>query len=70
MQRGVEITSHVETGVVDLPMNRPRLLNGHAVRVPLLNASITDAVFEMQRPVTEEEVNGNIAQGRMPRGCG
>ena len=32
-------------------------LNGHAVRVPLLNASITDAVFEMQRPVTEDEIN-------------
>ncbi|MDH3998403.1 MAG: ArsJ-associated glyceraldehyde-3-phosphate dehydrogenase [Desulfuromonadales bacterium] len=32
-------------------------LNGHAVRVPLLNASITDAVFEMKRPVTAEEVN-------------
>jgi glyceraldehyde 3-phosphate dehydrogenase len=33
-------------------------LNGHAVRVPLLNASITDAVFEMKRPVTAEEING------------
>lgn len=33
-------------------------LNGLAVRVPLLNASITDAVFEMQRPVTEDEING------------
>ncbi len=33
-------------------------LNGLAVRVPLLNASITDAVFEMQRPVTEVEING------------
>ncbi len=33
-------------------------LNGHAVRVPLLNASLTDAVFEMQRAVTEEEING------------
>ncbi|TVP15731.1 ArsJ-associated glyceraldehyde-3-phosphate dehydrogenase [Shewanella sp. KCT] len=32
-------------------------LNGHAVRVPLANASITDCVFEMQRPVTEQEVN-------------
>ncbi len=32
-------------------------LNGHAVRVPLLNASITDAVFEMQREVTEDEIN-------------
>ena len=33
-------------------------LNGHAVRVPLLNASITDAVFEMKRSVTEDEING------------
>ena len=32
-------------------------LNGHAVRVPLLNASITDAVFEMQEKVTREQIN-------------
>jgi glyceraldehyde 3-phosphate dehydrogenase len=32
-------------------------LNGHAVRVPLLTGSITDAVFEMKREVTAEEVN-------------
>ena len=32
-------------------------LNGHAVRVPLLNASITDCVFEVDRPTTAEEVN-------------
>jgi glyceraldehyde 3-phosphate dehydrogenase len=32
-------------------------LNGHAVRVPLLTGSLTDAVFEMKRPVTAEEVN-------------
>jgi glyceraldehyde 3-phosphate dehydrogenase len=32
-------------------------LNGHAVRVPLLNASLTDAVLELQRPVTVEAVN-------------
>jgi glyceraldehyde 3-phosphate dehydrogenase len=32
-------------------------LNGHAVRVPLLTGSLTDAVFEMQRPVTVAEVN-------------
>ncbi|KNX42316.1 Glyceraldehyde-3-phosphate dehydrogenase 3 [Roseovarius tolerans] len=32
-------------------------LNGHAVRVPLLNASITDCVFEMDRETTVEEVN-------------
>jgi len=33
-------------------------LNGHAIRVPLLNASLTDFVFEAARPVTREEVNG------------
>ena len=32
-------------------------LNGHAVRVPLLNASLTDCVFEVARATTAEEVN-------------
>ncbi|HEY5192713.1 MAG TPA: ArsJ-associated glyceraldehyde-3-phosphate dehydrogenase [Solirubrobacteraceae bacterium] len=32
-------------------------LNGLAVRVPLLNASLTDCVFEVARPTTVEEVN-------------
>ncbi|MEX0286070.1 MAG: ArsJ-associated glyceraldehyde-3-phosphate dehydrogenase [Paracoccaceae bacterium] len=32
-------------------------LNGHAVRVPLLNASLTDCVFEVARETTVEEVN-------------
>jgi len=35
-------------------------LNGIAVRVPLLNASLTDAVFEMRRDVTVDEVNGML----------
>ncbi len=33
-------------------------LNGLAVRVPLLNASLTDCVFEVGRATTVEEVNG------------
>ena len=32
-------------------------LNGLAVRVPLLNASLTDCVFEVSRPTTAAEVN-------------
>lgn len=32
-------------------------LNGHAVRVPLLNASLTDCVFEVERATNVEEVN-------------
>ncbi|NNE54091.1 MAG: ArsJ-associated glyceraldehyde-3-phosphate dehydrogenase [Sulfitobacter sp.] len=41
-------------------------LNGHAVRVPLLNASLTDCVFEVKRETTVEEVNSllkNAADG-------
>lgn len=37
-------------------------LNGHAVRVPLLNASLTDCVFEVERPTTAEEVNALFAE--------
>ncbi|KGF72236.1 glyceraldehyde-3-phosphate dehydrogenase [Neosynechococcus sphagnicola sy1] len=33
-------------------------LNGLAVRVPLLNASLTDCVFEVKRPTTVEMING------------
>ena len=32
-------------------------LNGHAVRVPLLNASLTDCVFKVKRKTTVTEVN-------------
>ena len=32
-------------------------LNGHAIRVPLANASITDCVFEVARPTSAEEIN-------------
>lgn len=33
-------------------------LNGLAVRVPILNASLTDLVLEVERPVTADEING------------
>ncbi len=36
-------------------------LDGLAVRVPLLNASLTDCVFEVTRPTTVQEVNGLLA---------
>ena len=37
-------------------------LDGVAVRVPLLNASLTDCVFEVNRPTTVEEVNTLLRQ--------
>lgn len=36
-------------------------LNGHAVRVPVLNASLTDCVFELERDTTPDEVNALFA---------
>jgi len=36
-------------------------LNGHAIRVPLLNASLTDCVFELERATDVEEINGLFA---------
>lgn len=41
-------------------------LDGIAIRVPLLNASLTDCVFEVSRPTTVDEVNSllkNAANG-------
>ena len=43
-------------------------LNGHAVRAPVLNASLTDCVFELQRETTAQEVNelfAKAAQGAL-----
>jgi glyceraldehyde 3-phosphate dehydrogenase len=37
-------------------------LNGHAVRAPVLNASLTDCVFELKRETTAEEVNALFAK--------
>ena len=37
-------------------------LNGHAVRAPVLNASLTDCVFELKRETTAEEANGLFAE--------
>ena len=36
-------------------------LNGHAVRAPVLNASLTDCVFELRRATSVDEVNGLFA---------
>ena len=41
-------------------------LNGHAVRVPVLNASLTDCVFELQRATTADEVNALFQAAAAP----
>jgi glyceraldehyde 3-phosphate dehydrogenase len=45
------------TAIVEIYPELKGKLNGLAVRVPLLNASITDCVFEVKKTVTVEEVN-------------
>ncbi|MGO9266855.1 MAG: ArsJ-associated glyceraldehyde-3-phosphate dehydrogenase [Candidatus Binataceae bacterium] len=45
-------------------------LNGLAVRVPLLNASLTDCVFELARPTTAIEVNRFLQQAAEGELCG
>jgi glyceraldehyde 3-phosphate dehydrogenase len=43
-------------------------LDGHAVRAPVLNASLTDCVFELKRPTSADEVNelfATAARGRL-----
>ncbi|MBW3165590.1 ArsJ-associated glyceraldehyde-3-phosphate dehydrogenase [Ferrimonas balearica] len=37
-------------------------LNGHAIRVPLCNASLTDCVFEVERATSADEVNGLLQE--------
>jgi glyceraldehyde 3-phosphate dehydrogenase len=37
-------------------------LNGHAVRAPVLNASLTDCVFELRRETSADEVNRLFAE--------
>ena len=53
----IPTTTGSATAIAEIfPELRGRL-NGHAIRVPLANASITDCVFELQRAVTVDEVN-------------
>ncbi|OAN18140.1 glyceraldehyde-3-phosphate dehydrogenase [Photobacterium jeanii] len=37
-------------------------INGHAVRVPLANASLTDIIFDVERDTTAEEVNALLKE--------
>jgi glyceraldehyde 3-phosphate dehydrogenase len=48
------------TAIIEIYPELKGKLNGLAVRVPLLNASLTDCVFEVKRAVTREEVNAAL----------
>jgi glyceraldehyde 3-phosphate dehydrogenase len=53
----IPTTTGSATAITEIFPELKGRLNGHAVRVPLANASLTDCVFEVERPTTAEEVN-------------
>ncbi len=53
----IPTTTGSATAIVQIYPELEGRLDGHAVRVPLLNASLTDCVFELERPTSVEEVN-------------
>jgi glyceraldehyde 3-phosphate dehydrogenase len=58
----IPTTTGSATAIAEIfPELRGRL-NGHAIRVPLANASITDCVFELDRKVIVEEVNAALKE--------
>ncbi len=53
----IPTTTGSATAITEIFPELKGRLNGHAVRVPLANASLTDCVFEVVRTTTAEEVN-------------
>lgn len=58
----IPTTTGSATAITEIFPELKGKLNGHAVRVPLTNASLTDCVFELNRPTNEDEVNGLLEQ--------
>ena len=57
MQSLIPTTTGSATAIAMIYPELKGKLNGIAVRVPMLNASLTDCVFEVKRKTTVEEVN-------------
>jgi len=53
----IPTTTGSATAITEIFPELKGRLNGHAVRVPLANASLTDCVFEVESPTTAEAVN-------------
>jgi len=58
----IPTTTGSATAIAEIFPELKGRLNGHAVRVPLANASLTDCVFEVERATTVEEVNGFLRE--------
>ncbi|WP_114787956.1 ArsJ-associated glyceraldehyde-3-phosphate dehydrogenase [Vibrio tetraodonis] len=53
----IPTTTGSATAIVEIFPDLKDRINGHAVRVPLANASLTDIIFDVKRDTTPEEVN-------------
>ncbi|AOS97894.1 Glyceraldehyde-3-phosphate dehydrogenase 3 [Microbulbifer aggregans] len=56
----IPTTTGSATAITEIFPELKGRLNGHAVRVPLANASLTDCVFEVDRETTVDEVNAML----------
>lgn len=53
----IPTTTGSASAIVEIFPELKGKINGHAVRVPLANASLTDIIFDVKRDTTVEEVN-------------
>ncbi|EKA7354512.1 ArsJ-associated glyceraldehyde-3-phosphate dehydrogenase [Vibrio vulnificus] len=58
----IPTTTGSATAIVEIFPELKDRINGHAVRVPLANASLTDIIFDVKRDATAEEVNALLKE--------
>ncbi|MGF1690100.1 ArsJ-associated glyceraldehyde-3-phosphate dehydrogenase [Photobacterium kagoshimensis] len=58
----IPTTTGSATAIVEIFPELAGKINGHAVRVPLANASLTDIIFDVSRDTTVEEVNALLQE--------
>ncbi|WP_036829378.1 glyceraldehyde-3-phosphate dehydrogenase, partial [Photobacterium sanctipauli] len=58
----IPTTTGSATAIVEIFPELKGKINGHAVRVPLANASLTDIIFDVSRDTTAEEVNALLKE--------
>jgi glyceraldehyde 3-phosphate dehydrogenase len=59
-QSMIPTTTGSATAITDIFPELKGKLNGVAVRIPLTNASLTDCVFEVEKPVSVNEINAAL----------
>lgn len=58
----IPTTTGSATAIVEIFPDLAGKINGHAVRVPLANASLTDIIFNVKRDTSAEEVNALLKE--------